>query len=56
MDWVCALCTREQKAEAEVECGGIMYDLGNFKKAVELLESARRGYIGDPHQQELFWR
>ena len=50
MDRVCALCTRKQKAEAEVECASIMHDLGDFTKAVELLESARRGYIGDRHQ------
>ena len=45
------LCQREERAEALAETSIILYEMDDPLKASELLDKARKGYIGKDHEQ-----
>jgi hypothetical protein len=45
------LTNRTERAEAQVECGVILYQMGDFNGAYELLDQARFGFADDDHKQ-----
>lgn len=47
---ICAVCDREQKAEALVACAKVMVELKDNDRAVEYLKEARLKFTGDRHR------
>lgn len=50
VDRLTKLLSREERAEAQAECALIINEMGDPTKALELLDQARKGYIGDDHR------